>query len=108
MIHYDKNPVGGDVSQKAVIPFSPHPIHYSMETAGVFTNLKIMYISLMGKKIVCRFVIRHITQTDTETETELLRRHIHYSMETAGVFTNLKKMYISLMGKKISKQQVRC
>ena len=24
---------------------------------------------------VCRFVIRHITQTDTETETELLRRH---------------------------------
>ena len=23
----------------------------------------------------CRFVIRHITQTDTETETELLRRH---------------------------------
>ena len=25
---------------------------------------------------VCRFVIRHITQTDTETETELLRRHI--------------------------------
>ena len=25
---------------------------------------------------VCRFVIRHITQTDTETETELLRRHM--------------------------------
>ena len=25
---------------------------------------------------VCRFVIRHITQTDTETETELLRRHL--------------------------------
>ena len=24
---------------------------------------------------VCRFVIRHITQTDTEMETELLRRH---------------------------------
>ena len=51
MIHYDKNPVGGDVSQKAVVPSSPHPIHYSMETAGVFTNLKKMYISLMGKKI---------------------------------------------------------
>ena len=26
---------------------------------------------------VCRFVIRHITQTDTETETELLRRHLN-------------------------------
>ena len=24
----------------------------------------------------CRFVIRHITQTETQTETELLRRHI--------------------------------
>ena len=24
---------------------------------------------------ICRFVILHITQTDTETETELLRRH---------------------------------
>ena len=23
----------------------------------------------------CRFVIRHITQTETQTETELLRRH---------------------------------
>ena len=30
-------------------------------------------ISILLK--VCRFVIRHITQTDTETETELLRRH---------------------------------
>ena len=26
---------------------------------------------------ICRFVIRHITQTDTETETELLRRHVN-------------------------------
>ena len=24
----------------------------------------------------CRFVIRHITQTETQTETELLRRHV--------------------------------
>ena len=24
----------------------------------------------------CRFVIRHITQTETQTETELLRRHM--------------------------------
>ena len=33
---------------------------------------------------VCRFVIRHITQTQTQTETELLRRHI---------FTDTKKSH---------------
>ena len=32
----------------------------------------------------CRFVIRHITETDTETETELLRRHEGKGMSTSN------------------------
>ena len=28
----------------------------------------------------CRFVIRHITQTETQTETELLRRHVYFRL----------------------------
>ena len=37
----------------------------------------------------CRFVIRHITQTETQTETELLRRH--------GTLTSIHVTNIALM-----------
>ena len=32
----------------------------------------------------CRFVIRHITQTETQTETELLRRHPFQDLDADG------------------------
>ena len=44
---------------------------------------------------VCRFVIRHITQTQTETETELLRRHvIKYPPEVRSYWQLAKKKIV--------------
>ena len=51
--------------------FKSMPILNSAYHAVKYAELRI---GILLK--VCRFVIRHITQTDTETETELLRRHV--------------------------------
>ena len=51
--------------------FKSMPILNSAYHAVKYAELRI---GILLK--VCRFVIRHITQTQTQTETELLRRHV--------------------------------
>ena len=53
--------------------FKSMPILNSAYHAVKYAELRI---GILLK--VCRFVIRHITQTQTETETELLRRHLTF------------------------------
>ena len=58
--------------------FKSMPILNSAYHAVKYAELRI---GILLK--VCRFVIRHITQTQTETETELLRRHVTLHFDTA-------------------------